>query len=379
MKVSLTAVIRVQLLLAAGAMVAACSSPVRLATGSEIQGPPASTPSPAASAPAIHQATPAPNASPGAAAPSNSGALGQLQAAYRAVVDAVLPSVVEIDTGNGEGSGVVMDAAGNIVTNAHVVEGANSLTVKTSSGQSYSATLVGTYPNNDLAVIKVSAGSGDGASGLKPATFADSSQVHAGDIAIAVGSPFGLLDSVSEGVVSGTGRTQDEGNGVTLSDLIQTTAAIAPGSSGGALVDIEGRVIGITTLGVAAGGRGGSAGGIGFAISSNQVVSVTKQPPSSNSSSPRPGATGSAYLGVSVVTDSSGAAVIAAVEPGGPADSAGVPSGVTVVSIDGQRVPSPSALTRILGSHKPGDTVALAVRLPSGSARTYQVTLGAHP
>ena len=371
---------RVQLLLAAGLIAAACTSPVRLATSSEIPGSHAPTPSPVASAPAINQATPAPSPSPGAspAAPSNPGLLGQLQAAYRAIVDAVLPSVVEIDTGSGEGSGVVMDASGDIVTNAHVVEGASNLTVKTSSGQSYSATLVGTYPNNDLAVIKVAAGSGDGASGLKPATFGDSSQVHLGDIAVAIGNPLGLMDSVSEGVVSGTGRTQDEGNGVTLSDLIQTTAAIAPGSSGGALVDINGRVIGITTLG-AVSGRGGSAGAIGFAISSNQVVSVTKQPPSSSSNTPRAGAPGSAYLGVTVASDAGGAAVITGVEPGGPADSAGVPSGVTVMSIDGQRVPSPSALSGILGKHKPGDTIALSVRLPSGSARTYQVTLGTHP
>jgi putative serine protease PepD len=305
--------------------------------------------------------------------------LGQLQAAYRAVVDAVLPSVVEIDTGSGEGSGVVMDAGGSIVTNAHVVAGASSLTVKTPSGQSYSATLVGTYPNNDLAVIKVSAGSGDGGSGLKPATFGDSSQLHIGDIVVAIGSPLGLIDSVSEGIVSGTGRTQDEGNGVTLSDLIQTTAAISPGSSGGALVDINGHVIGLTTLGVTSGGRGGTAGGIGFAISSNQVVSVTKQPPSSNSSTPSSGAAGSAYLGVSVAADGNGAAVIAAVEPGGPAESAGVPNGATITSIDGQSVSSPSALSRILGTHKPGDSIALTVRLRTGGARTYRVTLGVHP
>src|SRR5437762_957039 len=145
--------------------------------------------------------------------------------------------------------------------------------------------------SNDLAVIKAA---NPGAS-LKPATFGDSSKVALGDIVVAVGSPLGLSDSVSEGIVSGTGRTQPEGNGVTLTDLIQTTAAINPGNSGGALVDIAGEVIGMPTLGASSTPRGGAAGGIGFAISSNQVVTITQQLASGGTVTH----TGIAFLGIS--------------------------------------------------------------------------------
>ncbi|HEX6548781.1 MAG TPA: trypsin-like peptidase domain-containing protein [Candidatus Dormibacteraeota bacterium] len=365
----------------AGFLLAACSSPVRLATSSEIGGSPA----PAASQPINGSAvaTPSPGASPGggpSASPNSSGSLGQLQAAYRAVVDAVLPSVVEIDVGNDLGSGVVLDSSGDIVTNAHVVEGARTITVKSSSGQTYSATVVGTYPSNDLAVIKVSSGSGDGVSGLKPATFGDSSQVHVGDIALAVGSPLGLLDSVTEGIVSGVGRSQDEGNGVTLTDLIQTTAAINPGNSGGALVDISGHVIGIPTLG-ATGGRGGAVTGIGFAISSNQALSVVKQPASGapkSTPSPTP-SNGAAYLGIVVTSDSAGGVVISSVAPGGPADNAGVPAGATILTLGGRAVTSPSTVSQILSGFRPGQTIALTVDLPTGGSRTFRITLGTHP
>ncbi len=369
------------LLLIAGAAVFACSTPVRLASPNEIKAAQSSpAPHTAASPGPIAVATPATGAAPGSPPPAGaSAALSQLQAAYRAVVDAVLPSVVEIDVNSGTGAGVVMDAAGNIVTNAHVVAGANSFTVRTAGGQTYSATLVATYPSNDLAVIRASAGSGDGAPGLKPATFADSSQVHAGDLVLAVGSPLGLTDSVSEGIVSATGRTQDEGNGVTLTDLIQTTAAINPGNSGGALVDISGRVIGIPTLGPGT-SRGTPAPGIGFAISSNQVLSVTRQAPASGSTmTPASPAPGGAYLGIQVTTDATGAAVIAAVVAGGPADQAGVPAGSTLVSLGGHQVTSPASLSQVLAGHHAGDVVALVVQPASGGTRTYRVTLGAHP
>src|SRR5205823_13624914 len=150
--------------------------------------------------------------------------------------------------------------------------GASRYTVTTSDGHQYPATLVGAATGSDLAVLRVGA---DAA--LKAATFADSSKVVLGDIVVAIGSPLGLSDSVSEGIVSGTGRSQSEGNGVTLTDLIQTTAAINPGNSGGALVDIAGEVIGMPTPRASSTPRGGAAGGIGFAISSNQVVTITQQ------------------------------------------------------------------------------------------------------
>ncbi|HSR22179.1 MAG TPA: trypsin-like peptidase domain-containing protein, partial [Candidatus Eisenbacteria bacterium] len=191
----------------------------------------------------------------------------------------VQPSVVQIDTPNGLGSGVVLDAQGDIVTNAHVVGTASGLTVTASDGSTFRASLVGSYAGNDLAVVRAD---GAGAS-LKPATLGDSGQVRLGDIVLAMGSPLGLTGSVSEGIVSGTDRTQSEANGVNLSGLIQTTAAVGPGNSGGALVDISGRVIGIPTLSASSSPRGGGASSIGFAIPSNQVASVTRQLISSGS------------------------------------------------------------------------------------------------
>ena len=165
-----------------------------------------------------------------------------LQGAMVDVVQSVSPSVVQIEDQTGLGSGIVVDSAGDIVTNNHVVTGAKSLTVTTSVGKRYPATLVGSFPPDDLAVIKVSGAH------LKPATFADSSQLQVGDLAIAIGNPLGLQSSVTEGIVSGFRQAVQEDNNVTLPSMIQTSAAINPGNSGGALADIEGRVIGIPTL-----------------------------------------------------------------------------------------------------------------------------------
>ena len=160
---------------------------------------------------------------------------------------------------------------GHIVTNAHVVSGATSVTVTTSTGKRLNGTLVGEFPEDDLAVIKV-----DG-SGLHPATFADSSKLVVGQIAIAIGNPLGLSSSVTEGIVSALNRQEPEGNGVTLQNAIQTSAAINPGNSGGALVDILGRVIGIPTLAAQDPQFGGAAAGIGFAIPSNTVLDIAGQ------------------------------------------------------------------------------------------------------
>jgi putative serine protease PepD len=151
------------------------------------------------------------------------------------------PAVVQIEDQTGLGSGIVFDSSGDIVTNNHVVSGATSFTVTTSTGKRYPAKLVGAFPPDDLAVVKVSG------AGLKPATFADSSTLDVGDLAIAIGNPLGLQSSVTEGIVSAFREAvQEEGGNVTLPSVIQTSAAINPGNSGGALVDIEDRVIGIS-------------------------------------------------------------------------------------------------------------------------------------
>ena len=189
-----------------------------------------------------------------------------LQQQFVRVVHAVSPSVVQIRTPQDLGSGVVFDARGDVVTNAHVVENATRLLVTLASGHSHPATVVGRDAANDLAVIRITGAR------PRPATFADSSQVAVGDIVLALGNPLGLRSSVTEGIVSAVGRSVPEGDGITLSSVIQTSAAINPGNSGGALVDLSARVIGIPTLAALDPQMGSSvAPGIGFAITGNTV------------------------------------------------------------------------------------------------------------
>jgi putative serine protease PepD len=192
-----------------------------------------------------------------------------LQQELVSVVRAVSPSVVQIETPQALGSGVVFDARGDIVTNAHVVGNATRFVVTLASGDSHRATAIGRDAANDLAVIRIAGAR------PRPATFADSSQVEVGDIVLALGNPLGLRSSVTEGIVSAVGRSVPEGDGATISSAIQTSAAINPGNSGGALVDLSGRVIGIPTLAALDPQMGASeAPGIGFAIDSNTVRRV---------------------------------------------------------------------------------------------------------
>jgi putative serine protease PepD len=215
----------------------------------------------------VSLATDSPSTPTTAAGPPRTSGLA-LQNAFVEVVRSVSPSVVQIEDQRGLGSGIVLDSAGDIVTNNHVVSGASSFTVTASNGKRYPATLVGSFPSDDLAVIRVSG------AGLEPAVFADSSKLEVGDLAIAIGNPLGLRSSVTEGIVSAFREAVPEGGDVTLSSVIQTSAEINPGNSGGALVDIRGRVIGIPTLAAIDPELGGSAPGIGFAIPSNLVQDV---------------------------------------------------------------------------------------------------------
>jgi putative serine protease PepD len=192
-----------------------------------------------------------------------------LQSRFVRVVRNVSPSVVLIETNAGLGSGVVYDDNGNIVTNAHVVAGANTFTVTLANGHRHPATLLGSFPPNDLAVVHVE---GDTP---PPAHFGHSKALAVGDIVFAIGNPLGLRSSVTEGIISSLGRTVSEGNGIALPSVIQTSAAINPGNSGGALVDLSGRVIGIPTLAALDPEMGASeAPGIGFAIDGNTVRRV---------------------------------------------------------------------------------------------------------
>jgi S1-C subfamily serine protease len=193
-------------------------------------------------------------------------------AASERAVRIALPSVVQIQSPGKLGSGIVFDGDGDIVTNAHVVAGARSFTVTTPDGTHHRATLRGTFPANDLAVIRTT----DKA--LKPARFGESSNLKVGERALAIGNPLGLRSSVTDGIVSATSRSVSEGNGVTLKSVVQTSAAINPGNSGGALIDLTGAVIGIPTLAATDPELGGSAApGVGFAISSNTVKKIAGQ------------------------------------------------------------------------------------------------------
>jgi putative serine protease PepD len=197
---------------------------------------------------------------------------GGLQAKYTRIVRTVSPKVVEIRTSKALGSGIVYDSRGDVVTNAHVVDSSKKVSVRLPDASTHAGTVVGTSTGNDLAVVRLAGAA------PKPAAFADSSKLQVGDIALAIGNPLGLASSVSEGIVSSTGRTVSEGNGVTLNSALQTSAAINPGNSGGALVNLSDQVIGIPTLAATDPQLGGGAApGIGFAIPSNTVRQVANQ------------------------------------------------------------------------------------------------------
>lgn len=192
----------------------------------------------------------------------------QVQQQLVKVVKAVSPAVVQIQTDRDLGSGVVFDDRGDVVTNAHVVDGATRFVVTLSDGSRHSASLAGIDRSHDLAVVRISGASPN------PASFADSSKVQVGDFSLAIGNPLGLRSSVTQGIVSSVDRKLSEGSGVTLAPAIQTSAEINPGNSGGALVDLSGRVIGIPTLTAVDPQIGGAAPGIGFAIPSNTVERI---------------------------------------------------------------------------------------------------------
>jgi putative serine protease PepD len=293
-----------------------------------------------------------------------------LQGAIVKVVQSVSPSVVQIQDQVGLGSGIVLDAAGYIVTNNHVVTGAKSLTVTTSNGSQYPAKLVGTLPSDDLAVIKISGAD------LKAATFGDSSKLNVGDLAIAIGNPLGLRSSVTDGIVSAFRQDVSEGsNGVTLPSVIQTSAAINPGNSGGALVDIQGRVIGIPTLAATDPELGGSAPGIGFAIPGNLAKDIARQIVTNGKlvNYQR------AYLGLKVGETSGNGLYVGSVSAGGPAAKAGIDAGDVIVSVDGHATSTINVLSSVLAGLKPGQEVSVVVKNQDGRKATLQVTLGTYP
>jgi len=306
-------------------------------------------------------------------------------ASYAGVVRKVLPSVVLIRTANGLGSGVVLDTKGNIVTNAHVAGHAREFQVQLAGNPSpRSAKLVGTYPADDLAVIRA-----DDPAGLQPATFGDSDQAQAGDVVLAVGNPLGLSGSVTQGIVSATNRAvtepaTDGAAAATLPGAIQTSAPINPGNSGGALVNAAGHVIGIPTLAAGSPQGGGQAQGIGFAIPSNLARDIATQIIDTghvtNSHRAAIGAEVTTVLSADGPADDTAAqgVGVVTVTGGGPADRAGLKAGDVITSVGAQETPDTTALSQALAAASPGDKVIVTVSRDDES-RDVQVTLGELP
>jgi S1-C subfamily serine protease len=283
-------------------------------------------------------------------------------------------------TAQATGSGFVYDEEGHIVTNEHVVDGAGSgsLSVRFSDGSTRDAEVVGTDSSTDLAVIRVDAP----ASFLEPLALGDSGELSVGESVVAIGSPFGFEGSVTSGIISALHRQMRASNGFTIRDTIQTDAAINHGNSGGPLLDDHGRVIGVNAQ---IESESGGSDGVGFAIPSNTVRSVAAQLVET-------GDVEHAYLGILMVTVPDGVAVTD-VNPGTPADEAGIEPATGERTVDGQRVPTggdvivefdgkevttSTELQAAVEAKRPGDTVTITV-LRGGDPRTVDVTLGTRP
>ncbi len=363
---------------------------------------------------ATRYATPAPAASVAASSASGSAGAGAgtqssgsaapqvIQGSatapdWTATAKAVAPSVVSITvtsrSAEGQGSGVVIDGSGNVLTNNHVATGAGTgatISVTLNDGRTYDATVVGTDPSTDLAVLQIKSPPSD----LAPIFFGDSSALTVGQPVMAIGNPLGLSGTVTTGIVSALNRpvttsaaeSQQSQNTQTAADAvvtnaIQTSAAINPGNSGGALVTADGKLIGINSsiasLGSSSGGQSGSIG-IGFAIPVNEAKSIADQLIAT-------GTAQHAYIGVSAadttVTDGSSkrqAALAKAVSAGSPAAAAGLQANDVVIAIDGKAVDSSESLVASIHEHKVGDVVTLTV-IRGSQRQDLKVTLAARP
>ncbi len=288
--------------------------------------------------------------------------------AYKGVVQITVSSKGASPFGGGQtqqaqGSGFVFDSNGDILTDQHVIAGAQSISVQFWNGKTYKATLVGSDPSTDVAVVRVTAPD----SQIFPLTLGDSSKLQVGDGVVAIGSPFGLAETATSGIVSALHRTTEAPNGFTIPDSIQTDAAINHGNSGGALLNADGKVVGITAQ---IRSQSGGNEGVGFAIPSDTVRSVASQLVSS-------GKAEHAYLGVSLDSNSTTARV-AGVHSGTPAAKAGLKTGDVVTSFGGTPVSTSDDLARAISTHQPGDSVSVTYTR-DGKSNTVTVTLANRP
>jgi serine protease Do len=265
----------------------------------------------------------------------------------------------------GSGTGFIISADGNILTNNHVIENAEKIKVKLVDGKEYDAKVIGRDANTDLAVIKI-----EGIADLKPLTLGNSDDLKVGNWVVAVGNPFGLDQTVTAGIVSGKGRVIGSGP---YDNFIQTDASINPGNSGGPLVNLKGEVIGINTAMFAAGQ------GIGFAIPINTVKEIAPQ-------LEKKGYVTRGLLGIKIqevtpqlaksfgLKDSKGA-IVADVTDGGPADKSGIRRGDVVLEFDGKEIKEPRELSRIVASTPVGKSAEVKV-LRDGKTTSHKVKVG---
>jgi putative serine protease PepD len=334
-----------------------------------------------------------PSSSPALPTSFSNGRAQTINQIYRAVG----PGVVDITTSStqnsggvfgfgqsqkteGEGAGVVFDKQGDILTDQHVVSGASSITVNFPDGTKAPATLVGSDTGADLAVIRVK---NVQASELHPLTIGDSNAVQVGDSVIAIGSPFGLPNTVTAGIVSAVGRTINAPNQFTIPNAIQTDAPINPGNSGGPLLNAAGEVIGlndqIETNNTNGQGEGSSSG-VGFATPSSSDARIAREIIGT-------GHANNAYVGVSLDPTVSGGAAIAKsttsagsspIVAGSPAAKAGLQAGDVITAVNGTAVTSVNQFVATIANYAPGRTVTLTVNR-SGESKSIKLTLGAQP
>ena len=318
----------------------------------------------------VRQVTVSSSAQP--AASSTSSSISDIyKDSYKSVVEITVSSTAsDTPLGNGgsataQGSGFVYDNQGHVITNQHVVDGAQSVKVALWNGKTYDATVVGSDPSTDIAVLDVDAP----ASVLEPLSLADSSKLEVGDEVVAIGSPFGLEQTVTSGIVSALHRQITAPNDFAIDDAIQTDAAINHGNSGGPLLDMSGRVVGVNSQ---IESESGGNDGVGFAVSSNTVKRIAAALISN-------GSVDHAYLGVATETSTSPAgATITSVRSGTPAAGSELNAGDVVTAVDGEKVTSSDQLRELIDAHNPGDSVTLTVSR-NGDTRTLKVVLGTRP
>lgn len=393
------------LVVSCGAPASPVSSPpaTAAATRSTYGQAAAASPTPAAAARSTPLVVPSPTSTSAAASalaggaaedptqPSGAGAIADVAARVRPGVVQITNEQLTFNQLNqsilipqGVGSGFIFDQSGHILTNNHVVAGAQKLEVSLPDGRSFPATLVGRDPRTDLAVIQIHG------TNLPVIPLGDSSKLVVGQWVVAIGNALALPGgpTVTAGVVSALGRTVQEPNlpdgspGPYLFDVIQTDAPINPGNSGGPLVDLQGQVIGINTLAAVQAEPGVQAENIGFAIASNTAKAIAEE-------IIKTGHVTYAYLGVGLYPNSPALAerfnlpdkpgeIVVSLDPNGPAAQAGIRRGDVIVAADGHPLTDESELARILESHRPGDKLSLTIARGHREL-TVTVTLGTAP